>query len=620
MRKSVKLILIFLSAVWLAHGPATAQENIIKSHGISTYGDLHYDADFKHLDYVNPDAPKGGEYTTWNIGTFDSMHPYIVKGRASHLAVQFLYEPLMTTVADDPDAMYGLIAETIEYPENRQWALFNLRPEAKFSDGTAVTADDVVYTYNILLEKGIPSLKTVFSDIKLVEALNTHQVKFTFHEGAATKTLPSLAAGLPVFSKAHWSKYDFAASTLDPGLGTGPYTLEKVDVGRSVVLRRDPNYWGKDLAINKGRNNFDRISEEFFGDANVAFEAFKAGELLFRIEGEAIKWKTGYDFPAVDKNWVVKEELPDGSLPVASGFFFNMRKDKFKDIRVREALGLMFDFEWSNSTLFYNTATRQDSFWENSPLEATGLPSEKELAILEPFKKHFPETLFTTPPVSPPVYTKGKLGRREIRKANKLLDAAGWKLVNGLRMKNGEALTVEFMLASDTAERFISPYIDNMRKIGVTGKIAIIDVSQFLERRGKHDYDVMTTRHVTTLIPDIGLRQWFNSANAPLASRNLTGIQNPGIDALIELALEADNREDMTVIIHALDRALRSLHIWVPRWYRPNHWVAYWDVYDHPESIPPFALGVADFWWWDQAKADKLQASGARINISNNSE
>jgi microcin C transport system substrate-binding protein len=620
MQKSVKLILLLLGALWLTLSPVAAQEKIIKSHGISTYGDLHYGPDFKHLDYVNPDAPKGGEYTTWNIGTFDSMHPYIVKGRASHLAVQFLFENLMTSVADDPDAMYGLIAETIEYPENRQWALFNLRPEAKFSDGTPVTAEDVVFTYYILLEKGIPSLKSVFSDIELVEALSDHKVKFTFREGSATKTLPSLAAGMPVFSKAHWENLDFTESTLDPGLGTGPYVLEKVDVGRSVVIRRNPDYWGKDLPINKGRNNFDRISEEFFGDANVAFEAFKAGELLFRVEGESIKWKTGYDFPAVNKQWIVKEELPDGSLPVASGFFFNMRKDKFKDIRVREALGLMFNFEWTNKTLFFDTATRQDSFWENSALEAKGTPPAEELAILEPYKEHFPETLFTAPAVSPPVYKKGKIERKEIRKANKLLDAAGWKLINGVRMKDGKELTVEFMLASDTAERFISPYIDNMQKIGVKGEIAIIDVSQFLERRGNHDYDIMTTRHVTTLIPDIGLRQWFNSANASLKSRNFTGIQNPGIDALIELALDADNHEDMTVIIRALDRALRSLHIWVPRWYRPNHWVAYWDVYGRPENIPPFALGVEDFWWWDQAKADKLQAAGARINISKSSE
>jgi microcin C transport system substrate-binding protein len=615
MHTSVKLIPTLIASFWLALTPAIAEEVIIKSHGISTYGDLHYGPDFKHLDYVNPDAPKGGTYATWNIGTFDSLHPYIVKGRASHLASSFLFEDLMTNVADDPDALYGLIAESIEYPENRQWALFNLRPEAKFSDGSDITADDVVFTYNILLEKGIPSLKSVFYDIVKVEALDADRVKFTFRDGAATRGLPSLAASMPVFSKAHWAELDFAQSTLDPGLGSGPYTLGKVDVGRSVTMIRNPDYWGKDLAINKGRHNFDKISEEFFGEANTAFEAFKAGELLFRVEGEAKKWNTGYDFPAVDKKWIVREELPDGSLPVASGFFFNLRKDKFKDIRVREALGLIFNFEWTNSTLFYGTATRQDSFWENSALEATDLPSEQEITLLEPYKEHFPETLFTEPAVSPPVSGKGQLDRKLVRKANKLLDAAGWKLVNGVRIKDGEELTVEFMLASDTAERFISPYIDNMRKIGVKGSLAIIDASQFLERRGNHDYDVMTTRHVTSLIPDIGLRQWFNSANAPLKSRNLTGIQNPGIDALIEKALEAENREDMTVVIRALDRALRSLHIWVPRWYRPTHWVAYWDAYGHPEKIPPYALGIEDFWWWDQAKADKLKAAG--VNIKN---
>lgn len=585
-------------------------QDTIKSHGISTYGELKYAADFKHLDYVNPNAPKGGEYTEWNIGTFDSMHPYTIKGRSAGVGSYF-FEPLMTGVADEPDSMYGLIAHTIEYPEDRQWVKFYLRPEARFSDGSPVTANDVVFTFNILLDKGIPSLKTVFADFENVEALDDHTVQFTFVQGAATKTLPELAAGLPVFSQAHWEGKDFSDSTLEPGLGSGPYVLKSLDVGRSVVLERNPDYWGKDLPINVGRNNFDIIREEFFGDANAAFEAFKAGQLLFRIEGESLKWATGYDFPAVNDGYIKREELNDGSLPVASGYFFNLRKEKFQDIRVREALELLFNFEWTNETLFFGSYSRQDSFWENSDLEATGMPSAEELALLEPYREHFPETLFTDHPITPPVMGKGQLGRSELRRANQLLDEAGWELVNGKRMKNGEPLTIEFMLASDVAERFINPFIENMKRVGIEGSIALVDVSQFLERRGNHDFDILTTRHVTSLTPSLGLRQWFNSANADKDTRNFTGIANPGVDALIEVALAAETREEMTVAIRALDRAIRSLRIWIPRWYRPNHWVAYWDVYGRPENIPPYALGVEDFWWWDQAKYDQLKADGA---------
>lgn len=602
--------LFFAGVLALLPSFGFAQEKITKAHGLSTYGDLKYPADFKHLEYVNPNAPKGGEYTTWNIGTFDSMHPYVIKGRASGVASYF-FEGLMTSVADEPDALYGLIAHTVEYPESRQWVKFYLRPEARFSDGSKLSAHDVVFTFDILLSKGIPSLKTVFADFENVEAVDDHTVLFEFREGAATKTLPSLAAGLPVFSKAHWADKDFADSTLTPGLGSGPYVLDKLDVGRSVILKRNPDYWGKDLPINVGRNNFETIREEFFGDANAGFEAFKAGQLLFRIEGESLKWATGYDFPAANNGWIKREEIPDGDLPVASGFYFNLRKDKFKDIRVREALGLLFNFEWTNETLFFDSYNRQDSFWENSDLEAQGAPSPEELAILEPYREHFPESLFTDDAVSPPVMGKGQLDRKQVRRVNKLLDDAGWKLVNGKRMKDGQELTVEFMLASDTAERFINPFIENMKKVGVTGSIKTIDASQFLERRGKHDFDILTTRHITSLTPSLGLRQWFNSANAMKDTRNFTGIANPGIDALIEKALEANNREEMSVVITALDRALRSLRIWVPRWYKPNHWVAYWDVYGRPDQIPPYALGVEDFWWWDQAKYDKLKADGA---------
>lgn len=603
----------YFGIVWcivgLAAIPAYCGE-IIVAHGVSTYGELKYPADFKHLDYVNPDAPKGGELVTWNIGSFDSMHPYITKGIGAGFSSYF-FERLMTSVADDPDSLYGLLAETIEYPPSRQWVIFNLRPEARFSDNSQVTAEDVVFTFNILLEKGIPSLKKALIDIEKVEALSPLRVKFNFREGADMKGLLGEVATSIVFSKAHWKDKDFADSTLVPGLGSGPYILDKLDVGRSVRLKYNPDYWGKDLPINKGRNNFEFLREEYFADSNIAFEAFKAGSVLFRAGNSSLEWATGFDFPAYRKSWVIKEEIVDGSLPIASGFFYNLRKEKFKDIRVREALGLMFNFEWSNETLFYNSYKRLSSFWENSELAANGLPSKDELAILEPLKEFFPDTLLTDDAIIPPVSSqKGKIDRKLLRKANKLLDDAGWKLKNGVRMKGNKKLEVEFLIYSSTFERIINPYIDNLKKIGVIARLERVDKTQYLERRGAHNFDILTSVHRMYLIPGLELYQWFGSSNAMNGWYNFTGIENKGIDRLIKIVLAAKTYDEMKIATRALDRALRSLRIWTPRWYSDKHRIAYWDIYSHPKNMPPYALGVKDFWWYDQAKADKLKSQG----------
>lgn len=607
MRKYLSVGVISIGFLWTI---PTFAETII-SHGVSTYGDLKYSADFKHLDYVNPDAPKGGEYTDWSIGSFDSMHPYTVEGRASALYANYAFEPLMEAVLDEPDSAYGVLAESIEYPPDRQWAAFNLRPEARFSDGTPVTAEDVAFTYDILLTKGIPSLRSVFADIESVTVEGPLRVKYTFVEGAATRTLPATVAGLPVFSKKFWDGKDFSAMTLDPGPGTGPYIIDEIDVGRKVVLRKNPDWWAKDLPIMKGRYNFETIREEFFNEPIAAFEAFKTGDLTFRIEGESKKWATGYDFPAMEAGYIKRETLPDDGLQPASGFFFNLRKEKFQDPRVRRAIGMMFNFEWSNKTLFYDYYSRVDSFWENSALEATGLITEGERAILEPLAEYFPKTLFTEAPVIPPVSSADQLDRKLVRQANRLLDEAGWVLSDGKRMKDGEVLSIEFMLASPVWERFTNPFVENLKRIGIETDLKTIDVQQYLERRRKHDYDLLITSYSTDLTPGVGLRQWFASANADLPSRNFAGLKNEGIDQLIELALNAETREDANVTLRAMDRALRSLEIWVPRWHRPTHWVAYWDIYGRPEIIPPYGLPVVSAWWFDQEKFDQLKAKGA---------
>ncbi|MEH6361793.1 MAG: extracellular solute-binding protein, partial [Amylibacter sp.] len=330
MQKSVKLILILLGALWLAHTSAAAQEKIIKSHGISTFGDLKYGAGFKHFDYVNPDAPKGGEFSTAGFGTFDSMSPYILKGQAAALSSVF-FESLMSSSADEPDSMYGLLAETIEYPENRQWVIFKMRPKTRFSDGTAITAEDVVFSFNILYEMGRPIFKSLLRDVKSVEALGAKSVKFTFKEGANTRELPSLVAGLPIFSKAYYATRDFAKSTLEPPLGSGQYVLDKVIPGKTVSYIRRDDYWGKDLPINIGHNNFDRLTIEYYTDTTAAFEGFKGGIYNFRAENYSKLWATAYNFPSLEKGWVVKTTLPDGNPSGTQGYWINTRKEQFQD-------------------------------------------------------------------------------------------------------------------------------------------------------------------------------------------------------------------------------------------------------------------------------------------------
>jgi len=581
MQTYAKLVTFILSICLGAFSSAAAEEKIITSHGISTFGDLKYDPDFKHFDYVNPDAPKGGEFSTWGFGTFDSLTPYILKGQAATLSSIF-FESLMSGSADEPDSLYGLLAETIEYPESRQWAIFNLRPEARFSDGSPVTAEDVVYSFNILIEKGRPRL-------------------------------PALVAGLPVFSKAYYETRDFAESTLDVPVGSGQYTLDKVIPGKTVSYIRRDDYWGKDLPLNKGRSNFDRLTVEYYTDYTAAFEGFKGGVYAYREEFLSKLWATSYDFPSIDKGWVVKTSVPDGNPSGTQGFWFNLRKEKFQDTRVREAIGMMFNFEWSNKTLFYGIYNRTDSFWENSNMEAKDVPSDAERALLDPLKEHLPATVFSDPAFVPNISKTNQLDRAARRKASRLLDAAGWKVVNGKRTNDkGEVLTVEFLNDSPSFERISNPYIANLKRLGIDAKLVSVDAAQANERQKEFDYDVVVQRYVMSLTPGIELRGIFGGETADVkGSRNLTGLKNPAVDALIAKVEQAETREELNTAVSALDRVLRALHIWVPQWYKAEHNLAYLDVFEHPENLPPYALGEMDFWWYNAEKAEKLKAEGA---------
>ncbi|MFU8864726.1 MAG: extracellular solute-binding protein [Rhodobacterales bacterium] len=608
-------ILVLLVSI----GPLRAQEtdeNIIRAHGISTFGDLKYPEGFEHFDYVNPDAPKGGTFSTWAFGTFDSLTPYILRGNAASLSTVF-YDTLMTGSLDEPDAMYGLVAHTIEYPESREWAIFYMRPEAKFSDGTPVTAHDVVFSYEVLREQGRPAYRVLFNDFKSVEALDDHTVKFTFNEDGALRELPMSAAGLPIFSRAYYEDRDFAQSTLEPPLGSGPYLLNRVDAGRSVSYVRRDDYWARDLNVNVGQNNFDILQVEYFADYTTAFEAFKGGAYMYREEFMSLLWATGYDFPAVQSGAVKVETLPDGRPAGTQGFWFNLRRPVFEDARVRQAIGMAFNFEWANESLFYGLYSRTDSFWENSTMQAEGMPSEAELALLEPLRADIPEAVFTEPAFSPSESNPATVSdRRALREAGRLLDEAGWTVGgDGLRVNDaGQRLRIEILNDSASFERIINPYVENLRRLGVDAVYTRVDSAQSQEREKNFDFDMVTRRYSMSQTPGIELRGIFGSDAADAeGANNIAGVSNPAVDSLIRTIENATSREDLETAVSALDRVLRAMHIWVPQWYKGEHNIAYFDMFERPytDNPPPNGMGEMSIWWFNPDKAQALRASGA---------
>ena len=594
---------------------ATDAAEVIVSHGISAFGDLKYPKGFAHFDYVDPDAPQGGTMSFRGTGasqTFDSLNPFILKGEAAQ-GLGLLYDSLLAGSADEPDAAYGLVAESLEYPPDRSWVIFNMRPEATFSDGHPITAEDVVFTWQVLLEKGTPSYQIILKDIESVEALDEHRVKFTFKAGSPKRDLPSLAGGLSILPKHYYETVDFGASTMTPPVGSGRFVVAAADPGKSIRYCKNPDYWGEDLPVNVGSYNFDCIVYEYFTDNNAAFEALKIGNYLFHQEFFAILWATAYDFPALEKGWVKREELDDETPSGAQGFWFNLRRPIFQDPRVREAIGLMFNFEWTNETLFYGLYQRTDSFFENSPMQAEGVPEGEELAVLEEFRDRLPPEIFTEPAWTPAVNGKSQTDRAAIRRASRLLDEAGWTVGADGKRRNaqGEALTLRFADDSPAMERVINPYVQNLRRIGIDASYTQIDAAQMQQRQEDFDYDILPARFAMSLSPSIELRQLFSSESADTpGSVNLSGIADPVVDALVEKVIQAETREEMEVRVRALDRVLRHMQIWVPNWYSGKYLVAYWDVFGKPEVKPPYARGDTT-WWFDQAKYDKLVAEGA---------
>ncbi|MFC0810503.1 extracellular solute-binding protein [Paracoccus panacisoli] len=606
----------------LAQNPAApppapdAAAGTIVAHGVSTFGDLALTADFPHLRYVNPDAPKGGEMSQWAPGGFDSYNPYTIKGRAAALSTVML-ESLLTAPADEIGAAYCLLCETVEYPPSRDWVIFTLRDGIRFSDGTPMTSADVLFSYEQLRDKGLSSFRAVIAQmVAKAEVLDDRRVRFTFTPDYPRRDVIQAAGGLPIFSKA-----DFEANHRDlgegsnlPYVGSGPYLFDRADIGRSVSWKRNPDYWGANLPINIGRNNFDRIRIEYFGDYESAFEAFKAGEYRFRNEASSIIWATRYDFPAFTQGWVKKEELADGNVANGQAWAINLRRPQFQDVRVREALGLLFNFEWANQTLFYGLYERVKGFWDNSPLSASGLPSPGELALLEPLRADLPEAVFTADAFVPPVSGERQLDRGNLRRAAQLLDAAGWVIPegarDGLRRKDGQTLRVQILNESQTFDRVINPYVQNLRAAGIDAVHERVDDAQLEDRKRNHDFDLINVHLGQDMIPGAGLQQYFGS-KATGDVFNAMGLANPAVDALITQVEAATTQEELTTRVHALDRVLRALHFWVPQWFKGKHTVAYWDMYAHPETLPPYSLGELDFWWYDADKAAKLKEAGA---------
>ncbi len=604
-------------ALGLAAGAARAQDDLIVSHGISTFGDLRYGPDFEHFDYVNPDAPQGGEMSFgWSTGSFDSMHPFTREGRGAVLSSIF-FEDMLEGNAEEIGALYCLLCETMAYPEDRSFVIFTIREEARFSDGTPVTADDALFSYEILRDEGLASFRaSIPLTIASAEVLDERRIRYDFNPEAPLRGRIQAAGSLPVFSRASHdaSGLDFNESRLVPLIGSGPYVLHEAEPGQRVVYARNRDYWGNDLPNNRGRHNFDRIRIEYYGDAVAAFEGFTAGNYLFRQESSSVNWATSYDFPALERGWVIREDLPDGTISSGQSFVINLRREKFQDARVREAIGLMFNFEWTNRTLFYGLYRQPISFWENTELAASGLPSEAELELLEPLRDQLRPEVFTEEPFAFPASNPDRtLDRRQARRAVALLEEAGWVAGDDGMVRNaeGEVLEVEFLNSSPLFDRIINPFVENLRAIGIDARMNRVDNAQATQRERDKDFDIITDHIPMGYEPGSGLRQYFGSATAAESVFNAAGVSDPAIDALVEMVIDAESQEELDVAVSALDRVLRWERFRVPQWFSDGHWVAYYDMYRYPDPLPPYSLGFLDFWWVDAEAEARLRDAGA---------
>jgi microcin C transport system substrate-binding protein len=618
------------TAAAIAAAPAAAQEaqaapqmdgDIIVSHGYSNFGELKYGPD-EPFEYVNLDAPKGGEISISTLATFDSFNPYSRQGVVQPTAADLIFENIFVSAADDPYAVYCYLCTTIQYPPDLSWVNINLREDVTFSDGSPMTAADIKFTADLFLEQGIAEFRNIVSNFfESIEQTGEYQIRFEFTPESSRRDRMGIAGLWVAFSK-DW--FEETGTRLDesadrPFLGTGPYVLDRVDMGRSVTYARDPDWWGADVPMNRGRHNFERVRVEAFLDQTAALEAFKAGEYSFRTPGSAREWATAYDFPAVDEGLVVTESLPDGTIGAARGLAFNLRREEWQDPAVRDAVRMLFNFEWTNQTQFYNLYERPVSFWGGSDLQAEGTPSEGEFALLEPLVEEglldpsILEAEAVMPPTNDP--SSNAPDRRTLRAVNRLLEGAGWITGDdGIRRNaDGETLELSIIQFDANLDSIMNPFVANLRAAGIDARLRRTDTAQYVELRRSGEWDLTNILPGQGFEPSLGLKQWFGSETAENSSRNIMALSDPAIDRLIDAVIAADNLDDLRVRTRALDRALRAHGFWLAQWENPDIWVAYWDQYGRPDPLPPLAVGVLDFWWYDADKAAALREAGAPL-------
>jgi microcin C transport system substrate-binding protein len=573
------------------------------------HGEPKYGPGFAHFDYVNPQAPRGGSIVSAAIGTFDSFNSFILRGTPGPSSS---IETLLISSDDEAFTKYGLIAESLEVPEDRTWVAFNLRSEARWHDGRPITADDVVYSFNLLREKGRPFYRVYYGSVQEALKLSDRKVRFNFG-GAVNRELPLIMGQLPVLPKHYWESRDFERPTLEPPLGSGAYIVDSFEAGRSITLRRMPDHWSAALPVNVGKSNFDRIRYEYYRDLTVAFEAFKAGDVDRWIEASSSRWAKNYDFPAVKNGRVQRKAIPDHNPQGMQGYIFNLRRPKFSDRRVREAIGYAYDFEWINKTLSDGQLVRTRSYFEGSELAATGLPAGEELAILEKYRGRVPDEVFTTEYRPPKTDGSGNI-RDGLRQALRLFKEAGWEvrdrvLVNA---KTGAPLELEILLNDPFVERSTQPFLQNLERMGIRPTMRTIDAAQYQNRTDNFDFDMVIVRFGQSLSPGNEQREFWGSANADRpGSQNLIGIKDPVIDELIDLVIAADSRESLVARTRALDRVLQWGIYLVPQFHVPFYRVAYWSKFSFPPEPPKYGPGL-DNWWFDSEKAAAL--SGGQTN------
>ena len=605
MRAVVLSLMAFLawSGAAVADGP---------SHGLSLYGELKYPPDFKHYDYVNPDAPKGGTVKYDAIGTFDTLNPFTLKGQpaAGSLAI---YDTLLAAAPDDPVAAYALIAESVEVAPDRRSVLYTLRKEARFHDGTPITPEDVVWTFDTLKTKGHPRYRLYYADVVKAETEGERGVRFTF-KSDDNHELPQIVGEMPVLPKKYWEAHDFEKTTLDPPLGSGPYKIDAVDPGRAVTLRRVPDYWGKDLPVNVGRFNVDVIRYDYYRDQTIALEAFKAGQYDIRVENVAKNWAIGYDGPALEQGLIKKETIPNKLPEGMQAFVFNTRPGhRFEDVRVRQALGYLFDFEWTNKNLFYGAYTRTESYFSNSDLASSGVPQGGELAILQPFKGAIPDSIFTAPFTLPKTDGSGNI-RDNLRAALRLFAAAGWSVKNGQLVNgDGKQFAFEFLLAQPEFERIVLPFGQNLERAGIKMNVRLVDPAQYENRMRQFDFDLAVGGWGESLSPGNEQRDYWGSAAADEpGSGNYAGIKDKAVDALVDKVIHATGRDDLIASTHALDRVLLAGYYVIPNWHITSFRVAHWDKFGLTKTFPPYALDL-DSWWVIPGREGDIEAKKQQV-------